>query len=60
MGEKRTTCSLLVRKPEVERDSYEGQDVGWWMILSWILERDDGVVSTGLVFLRIGTSGELL
>jgi hypothetical protein len=36
------------------------KDVGWWIILGWILERWDRVIWTGLVFLRIGTGGELL
>jgi hypothetical protein len=43
-----------------ERDHYEDQDVGGWIILGWILERWDGVMWTGLVWLRIGTGGELL
>jgi hypothetical protein len=43
-----------------ERDHYEDQDVGGWIILGWILERWDGVMWTGLVRLRIGTGGELL
>jgi hypothetical protein len=30
------------------------------MIIEWILERWDGVKWTGLVWLRIGTGGELL
>jgi hypothetical protein len=42
-----------------ERDYYEDQDAGGW-ILGWILERWDGVMWTGLVWLRIGTGGELL
>jgi hypothetical protein len=42
-----------------ERDQYEDQDVDEW-ILGWILERWDGVMWTGLVWLRIGTCGELL
>jgi hypothetical protein len=29
-------------------------------ILGWILERWEGVVWTGLVWLRIGTNGELM
>jgi hypothetical protein len=29
-------------------------------LLGWILERWDGVMWTGLVWLRIGTGGELL
>jgi hypothetical protein len=43
-----------------ERDHYEDQDVGGWIILVWILERWDGVMWTGLVWLRIGTGGGLL
>jgi hypothetical protein len=43
-----------------ERDHYEDQDVGVWIILGWILERWDGVMWAGLVWLRIGTGGELL
>jgi hypothetical protein len=35
-------------------------DVGGRIILEWILERKDGVVWTGLIWLRIGTSGGLL
>jgi hypothetical protein len=27
-----------------ERDHYEDQDVGGWIILGWILERWDGVM----------------
>jgi hypothetical protein len=34
--------------------------VGGWIILGWILERRDGVMWAGLVWLRIGTGGELL
>jgi hypothetical protein len=43
-----------------ERDHYEDQDVGGWIILGWILERWDGVMWTGLVCLRKGTGRELL
>jgi hypothetical protein len=39
-----------------ERDHYEDQDVGGWIILGWILERWDEVMWTGLVWLRIGTA----
>jgi hypothetical protein len=45
-GEKRNAYRLFVGKPEG--------------ILGWILERWNGVVWTGLVWLRIGTGGELL
>jgi hypothetical protein len=30
-----------------ERDHWEDQDVGGWIILGWILERWDGVMWTG-------------
>jgi hypothetical protein len=40
-----------------ERDHCEDQDVGQWTILKWILERQDGMVWIGLIWLRIGTSG---
>jgi hypothetical protein len=43
-----------------ERDHWEDQDVGKWIILRLILERWDGVMWTGLVWLRIGTGGEPL
>jgi hypothetical protein len=43
-----------------ERDHWEDQDVGGWIILGWILERWDGVMWTRLFWLRIGTGGELL
>jgi hypothetical protein len=35
-------------------------DVGGWTILKWILDRLDVVVWTGLIWLRIGTSGRAL
>jgi hypothetical protein len=37
----------------------ENQDVGGWTI-KWILERQDGMISIGFAWLRIGTSGGLL
>jgi hypothetical protein len=42
-----------------EGDHWEDQDVGGWTILKWILERQDGMVWTGLIWLRIGTGGGL-
>jgi hypothetical protein len=56
MRDKRNAYRLFVGKPE-GKDHYEDQDVGRWIILKWILEREDRVVWTGLVWLRIGTSG---
>jgi hypothetical protein len=43
-----------------KRDHYEDQDVGGWIILKCILERQNGGVWTGLICLRIRTSGRLL
>jgi hypothetical protein len=43
-----------------ERDHYEDQGRGWWIILKWILEIQDGVVWIGSIWLRIGTSRGLL
>jgi hypothetical protein len=58
MGEQRHTgFSWGSRK---EGDHQEDPDVGERIILKWILERKDGEVSTGLVWLMIGTSGGLL
>jgi hypothetical protein len=57
-GEKRNAYRLLVGKPVGKRPL--GRPRREWIILGWILERWDGVVLTGLVWLRIGTGGELL
>jgi hypothetical protein len=48
----------LMEKPEGKRPLGRPRR-RWWIILGWILERWDGVICTGLVWLRIGT-GELL
>jgi hypothetical protein len=42
-----------------ERDHYEVLDVGVWIILRCILQRQIGVMCTGLLWLRRGTSGEI-
>jgi hypothetical protein len=42
------------------RDHWEDLVVGGWTILKWILETYDGMVWIGLIWLRIGTSEELL
>jgi hypothetical protein len=46
----------MVRGKETTRKT----KTGGWIILGRILERWDGVMWTGLVWLRIGTGGELL
>jgi hypothetical protein len=43
-----------------ERDHWEDLDVGEKIILKWASERWDGLVWTGLSWLRRGTSGGLL
>jgi hypothetical protein len=54
MGEKRNAYRLLVEKPEGRRPL--GRPRRRWVdLVRW-----DGVMWTGLVWLRIGTSGELL
>jgi hypothetical protein len=59
MGEKSNACRLLVRKAEGKRLLGRPRS-RWVIILGWILEKWDGVMWTGLVWLRIGTGGELL
>jgi hypothetical protein len=55
MREKRNGYRLLVGKPEGRRPL--GRPRRSWV--GWILWRWDGVMWTGLVWLRIGTGGEL-
>jgi hypothetical protein len=38
-----------------ERDYFEDQDVGVWTVLKWIVERCEGMVWIGMIWLRIGT-----
>jgi hypothetical protein len=42
-----------------EREHKDDLDAGGSIILKWVLKKF-GVVWTGLIWLRIGTSGELL
>jgi hypothetical protein len=57
--DKRNAFRLLMGKPEGNRP-LGGPRRRWWIILRWILEREDRVVWTGLIWHRIGTSGEFL
>jgi hypothetical protein len=59
MGEKRNAYRLLVGKPEGKRPLGRPRR-RWVVILGLILERWDWVMWAGLVWLRIGTGGELL
>jgi hypothetical protein len=43
-----------------ERDHYEDAEVGGTIILKWILEKQNGLVWTGFIWIMTGTSGELL
>jgi hypothetical protein len=43
-----------------KRDHWEDEGVGGWTILKWILERQDGMLGIGLIWLMIGISGGLL
>jgi hypothetical protein len=52
-GEK-TAYRLLVGKPEGKRQ-LERTRMSWWIIVKCISQ--NGVVLTGLIWLRIGTSG---
>jgi hypothetical protein len=59
MGEKRNWYKLLLGKAE-RKSSLGRPRYREWLILRWNIERDNGVAWTGLVRLRIGTSGELV
>jgi hypothetical protein len=56
MGEKRNAYKILVGIQK-ETDCYKDINVRGRIILKWILDRKDGVVRTGFIWLRIGTSG---
>jgi hypothetical protein len=43
-----------------ERDQLEDVGVDGRILLQWILEKSVGMVWTGFIWLRIGTSGRLL
>jgi hypothetical protein len=49
MGRRETSIGYWWESQR-ERDRYEDQDVGGWIILGWILERWDGMMWTGLVW----------
>jgi hypothetical protein len=58
-GKKRNACRVLVGKPE-ERGPLGRPRCRLGIVLRWILEKLDGMIWTGFIWLRIGTSGKLL
>jgi hypothetical protein len=50
---------VLTEKPE-ERDHYEDLNIGERTVSRYLLDKKCGVVWTGVIWSRIGPSGELL
>jgi hypothetical protein len=59
LGRRRIHVRYLCESQK-ERDHWEVQDVDGSTIIKLILERQDGMVWIGLIWLRIGISGGLL
>jgi hypothetical protein len=57
--EKRNLYGLFVGKPEGKRPLGRTR-CRWVEMLKWLFERQDGMMWTGLVWLRIDIIGELL
>jgi hypothetical protein len=55
---KRNAYTILMGKPEGKKPL--GRPRREWTIIKWILNRKDGVVWTGSIWLRIRTTAELL
>jgi hypothetical protein len=51
MGDRRTRIGYWWESHR-ERDRWEDQDVGGWIVLRWLLGRWGGVMWPGLVWLR--------
>jgi hypothetical protein len=45
------------RESQKERNHWEDQDVGGWIILRWIFERGEGMAWIGLIWPKTGTNG---
>jgi hypothetical protein len=58
-GEKTNGYRFLVGNPEGKR-TLEDLDIGGRIILQRMSVKQDGVVRTGFIWLRIGTTGWLL
>jgi hypothetical protein len=59
MGERGGAYRVLVGKPE-GKNHLEDRDIDWRIIIKWICKKWDVWAWTGLIWLRIGTGGELL
>jgi len=57
MGEDRGVHGVLVGGGLRERGHWGDQDVDGRIILRWIFRKLEGLVGTGLIWLRIGTVG---
>jgi hypothetical protein len=53
--EKMNAYRILVGKPEKKRPLGRARR-SWKVLLRWILEKQDGVIWTGFIWLAIGTS----
>jgi hypothetical protein len=58
MGENRNAYRILVGKPEGKGSL--GRPRRWWVDNIKIYLREDGMVWTGSIWLRIGNNGEVL
>jgi hypothetical protein len=56
---KMNAYRVLAGKPEGNRPLGRSR-CRWVIILMWILEKQDGMVRTGFIWFRRGTSGRLL
>jgi hypothetical protein len=57
MGDGRGANRVLVGRPDGKRPDL---DIDFRIILKWILKKRVGVAWAGLIWLRIGTVGEVL
>jgi hypothetical protein len=59
VGEKMNSYVVLVGKPEGNRPLGRPER-RWGIIIKWIVQKQNGVVWIGFIWLRIGTRGGLL
>jgi hypothetical protein len=56
-GEEEKCIEDIGGKARRKETTEKNQGVDGWTILKWILERQDGMVWIGLIWLKIGTNG---